>query len=256
VTSVIYIYDGSFEGLLSLCRFLILNNEIPADIVSEVKEKKQEGLFDVKLFMETDTGRYEEMKKMIAEKISKDSLDGISCAFLSENDGIELNIYSYIIFGLEKGRDADKYMSDPEFIPVYQAYRQVSREADRFKGFLRFEEIEPGILYAEFEPDHNIIMMVASHFKHRLSGLSWIIHDRKRGTAVFFDTKKCVMKQALDIEFREGDNEKISYGAMWSSYFEAMGIKERKNYRLQRQLVPKKYRKNMTEFKIKRKNAG
>jgi hypothetical protein len=32
-------------------------------------------------------------------------------------------------------------------------------------------------------------------------------------------------------------------------YFEAMGIKERLNPRLQKQFVPVKYRKNMTEFK-------
>lgn len=35
---------------------------------------------------------------------------------------------------------------------------------------------------------------------------------------------------------------------MWKGYFEHIGIKERKNLRLQRQFVPTRYRKNMVEF--------
>jgi probable DNA metabolism protein len=248
MTQKIYLYDGTFYGLLGLCLNLIKSGETPSDIVSEALEDKQEGLFDTKIFFETDMKLYEEMKAAIISKMGKTSFDGIAWAYLSENKRIEPDIFRYILFGFEKGRDADKHMTDDRFIPVYRAYRQVCMEAHRFKGFLRFEEIKPGIFYAGLEPDHNIIMMLASHFKRRLSGLNWIIHDKKRGTAVFYDTKTCALREAVSFELPDPSGSEADYSAMWASYFGAMGIKERKNYRLQRQLVPKKYRKHMTEF--------
>ncbi len=248
MNSKTYLYDGTFFGLLSLIYRLISLNEAPEDIVSEAMEKKQESLFGVKLFVETSRDNYELIKKMIIEKIGKPSFDVIAWAYLSELRGIEMAVYKYVLFSLEKGGDTDRFLSDSRVMEIHGAYRKICMESHRFKGFLRFEEIKPGVLYAKLEPDYNIIMMLASHFKRRLSGYNWIIHDKKRGTAVFYDRHKCVLKEAVSFVLPDTAGNEAAFRKMWAGYFGAMGIKERKNYRLQRQLVPKKYRKNMVEF--------
>lgn len=244
----IYFYDGTFYGFLGLCGDLLASGEVPADIVSEAMENRQEGLFDNRLFFDTDMDKFSAAKELIISRMGQDSYNGITRAYLSEKQGIEMEIFRYIVFGMEKGRDADRFMSDDRFLPVYKAYRQVCMEEHRFKGFLRFEEIRPGIMYAKLEPEYNIIMMLASHFKRRLSGLNWIIHDVKRRTAVFYDKKSCRLSDAAFFELPPGMADEKIYKDMWKVYFTAMGIKERKNRRLQRQLAPKKLRKHMSEF--------
>ena len=53
----------------------------------------------------------------------------------------------------------------------------------------------------------------------------------------------------MDIE----ESKKTSYAEsvfveLWKGFFESISIKERENYRLQRQNLPIRFRKNMTEF--------
>ena len=48
-------------------------------------------------------------------------------------------------------------------------------------GFLRFEELSGGVLYAQMEPPYAVLPLIAPHFADRLRQENWIIHDLKRG---------------------------------------------------------------------------
>ena len=45
---------------------------------------------------------------------------------------------------------------------------KVAREAHKFKGFLRFKELKSESLYAEINPDNDILFILAKHFQKRL----------------------------------------------------------------------------------------
>jgi len=62
--------------------------------------------------------------------------------------------------------------------------RKVAREAHSFTGLPRFMELRDRTLYAAYEPDHNITLLLTPHFRVRLPREQWVIHDRKHGLTV------------------------------------------------------------------------
>ena len=55
--------------------------------------------------------------------------------------------------------------------------KYVSNENHKLKGFLRFQELENHILYAEISPTNNVLELLSIHFKKRLKNEYWIIKD-------------------------------------------------------------------------------
>lgn len=244
----IYFYDGTWQGIMTVYDGLLNGRLAPDSIIREVYEGAQEDLFCDKIFIDADEEKYSALKESFIRDCGSDNYNMIMWAFLSEKRGIESYILDFIRFAFENGRDAGSILSEDVVMRVYSAAQQVRRECHRFKGFVRFEEIKAGMFYSGIEPDYNIVMLLAPHFKRRLSSQDWIIHDKRRNTAVFYDGARCVYREVVSFEMPEDSKEEKEYKAMWTRYFHAMGIKERKNPGLQRQFVPVKYRKNMIEF--------
>ena len=46
--------------------------------------------------------------------------------------------------------------------------KYVGHENHKFKGFLRFKELENNVLYAEFSPENDILFLLSKHFEKRL----------------------------------------------------------------------------------------
>jgi probable DNA metabolism protein len=244
-----YFYDGSWNGILTVFGHIIDSNVKEGGIFRKSDEPMQEDMFSEKVFIKTDCKMSAETADMIIGKCGSAAYNMIMWAFLSEKKLVENQIFEFLLFVFEAGMESSLLLSDDRVMRVYSAAQQVKKEVHRFKGFIRFEEIKPSIFYAAIEPDNNIVMLLAPHFKNRFVSQDWIIHDKKRGSAVFYDKTKCVYREIISFEFTEGTHEEKEYKFMWTKYFEAMGIRERFNPGLQRQFVPIKYRKNMTEFK-------
>jgi probable DNA metabolism protein len=244
----IYFYDGTWQGIMSVYHGII-GGELEAGVMAKEKgENMQDDLFSEKIFVEAGEDKFTALKDRFIKAAGCDNYSMMLWAFLSEKRGIEGHILDFIRFALKNGKGSGNLLSEDEVMRVYSAAQQVRRECHRFKGFIRFEEIKPGMFYSGIEPDYNIIMLLAPHFKQRLSSQDWIIHDKKRNTAVFYDGSKCLYREVISFEMPDDSKEENEYKAMWLKYFQAMGIKERKNPHLQRQFVPVKYRKNMIEF--------
>ena len=77
---------------------------------------------------------------------------------------------------------------------------RVSRQAHKWKGFLRFKEMQNHIFYAEFTADNNILGILANHFKKRLPKERWIIKDEKRDILCLYDQKNCYFLEGKEIE--------------------------------------------------------
>jgi probable DNA metabolism protein len=130
---------------------------------------------------------------------------------------------------------------------IESIYKKVSHERHRMTGLIRFKELKNNILYAEISPDYNVIGIVASHFIKRLSSENFIIHDKKRNIAVFYNKKEWIIKEVegdLNIIFNEKEED---YQNLWKMYFKSISIKEKFNPKLQRSNMPKKYWKYLIE---------
>jgi probable DNA metabolism protein len=98
----------------------------------------------------------------------------------------------YILLGFREGSGINQLHSNPVVFAVQQWENKVSFETHRIKGLARFSALKNNtaaggqeILYCCFEPDHDILELVANHFADRLKNDPFIIYDKTRSKAIF-----------------------------------------------------------------------
>lgn len=242
---ITYIYDGSFEGLLTSIYEAFYARIKPDDI--KASEDYIENFLIEKIYIKTDMDKSQRVYEAIENKISHESLKRVFYAYLSELADSEMKIYKYLKIGFKLGADVDLNLANQDVLNIDNIYKKVGTERHRLVGLLRFKRIKQDILYAQVEPDHNVIALVAPHFKARLSSENFIIHDTKREIAVFCNKQEWVIKEIqVQDPFLVKDTEE-SYEELWRVYFNAISIKRKENIKLQKRNMPMRYWKHLTE---------
>lgn len=245
---LIAVYDGTFQGLLSLFAELFRRDLSPAEIGPV--QKSQGGLFDDVLAVDTDEDLAARFGARIEKKTGVEALRNLYHGFLSETEGIELLLWHYLCLGRQVGGSLNSHLSHPAVLPVHTLVRRVRHEAHRMKGFIRFTELAQGYFYAPIETDHLILPLIADHFAARYSVQQWMIHDRKRGKGVLFNGQRWGLVNVEATAVPEVTSGEESFQKMWRHYFRGVAIDERKNVRLQNAKVPTRYRRQLFEFDI------
>ena len=251
---MIFLYDGSFEGFLSA-----VFDAFPAkdEVVIERKESWQP-----QLFAETvEVGTVPEKAERVADKLlsicGNRGFSAIIQIFFSEAENAETYAFYLIKSVIKYGSKAFSRFQDEKIAGAMSIRKKVSKECERFLGILRFTELSNGVFYAPIEPDHNIIPLISGHFFERLSGTKWMIHDLRRGIAVYHSEGKMENVEFVDemtshlnmaTLLGKSENEE-DFAKMWCGYFKIIAIESRINPKLQRQFVPQRYWKYMQERK-------
>lgn len=164
---------------------------------------------------------------------------------------------------LSDSRRIMEHLSCPEVGKVFELSRSVGNEAHLLTEFIRFRELENGVMYAPVTPKSQVLTCLAPHFADRFPLENWMIHDKTHHAfAVHEARKKWVIVQeegketgrdSKMAEDRQGAFERISekeaeYEMLWKSFCKTIAIKERENPVCQRGHLPLWYRPNMTEF--------
>ena len=241
---MIYVTDGTFEGILTAVFEAYRNREEPRSIVTE---KCFQTTLDSNIrIIETNQEKSDRVYNAIVDKMSYEVLEQIYKAWLSEYHDVGTAIYKFIIIGLKIGKKVISFIQNPDVQKLNDLSMKVSKEVHLFTGILRFNKLKNGIYYARIEPDNNIVMLIADHFADRLSDQPWIIHDAKRDFSALFDTKQVVYtseKITIPADYKD-DRE---FEMLWKKYFKAIAIESRINPKLQRSFMPVRYWKNLTE---------
>lgn len=250
----VYLYDGSFPSLLYLVVTLLHSSLTPADIKSY--EEYQASLFDnaisIKLIED------EIIYKSYLNKLSSKVMHIVYYVYLSSSERKELVIY-YFIKNALKYKDEIIYRRNLNCVnEALKLSKYVGSENHKFKGFLRFKELDNGLYYAEVTPNNNIISLLAMHFKDRLRNESFLIKDKKRNIYALKDESKIYYLNDKDIEklnINLSDNEK-DIEQLWKTFFKTIAIKERKNKKAQMNFMPKRYWKDMIEMEEEYENGN
>ena len=183
-----YVYDGSFEGLLSIVFNCYISKNIPLKII----EKSNLEINFLDEFEEQITN-YEHSDRIfngIIKNISYDTLYNSYYAFLSNTKNKEINIVKYLLNGFVIGPKIDTMLSIDFVFAVHSMRKKMLHEAHKFKGLLRFIQIKENLFYASIHPDNNIIENLGHHFINRLPTQNFIIHDKNRNIAFLYNTKE------------------------------------------------------------------
>lgn len=240
-----YIYDGSFEGILTAIYHAYYNKEIPEQILSQ--DDLQESLMVRKVYIETDMEKADKVYHSVETKISKQAMKNIFYVYLSEERDRGTMIYQYLKLGWKMGKSIDGNLKNNHVLVVQNMYKKVSKEIHLMLGLVRFKELKNNVLYAAIEPDYNIVFALADHFAERISNERWIIHDIRRNIAVVYNKEEWLLTELKlkgDIELHQ---EEESYQKLWKQYFKSISIENKVNPRLQKGYMPVRYWKHLIE---------
>lgn len=240
------VFDGSYEGFLTIIYQHYYEKLNPDYIVEE--DKYQQTLDTEYLFVAGDFVKAERVIKGIRTKVSEASAEYVYRAFLNAEENKYMVLYRYILFGFRVGKDLDRYEQNDDVLKVHKLAKYVNHEAHSFLGFTRFAETEQGIYYAKISPVNHIMPVVAEFFADRFMNHPWIIHDVKRGIAAIYDGKSYIIAETPRQANVVYSDVEESYQAMWKKFHDTIAIKERKNAKLQQQLMPKRIRKHVVEW--------
>lgn len=212
--------------------------------------------FDFNLFCEyryvvTDSLKAEKVALSIEKKISREVYQAVySAAMHFEPERADV-IFRFLQVGYKMGADVLNHLTNPYAMKILELSRKVGNEEQRLRGFIRFTEINGGVLFSKISPKCNILTMVGDHFSNRYPMENWIIYDTNRKTSAIHRAGEgwsLVLNEEIDSAILSQAENQGEYEKLWKVFFETIGIESRKNYRCQRTMLPKWYRNNMIEF--------
>ena len=247
-----YVYDGSLIGLLSGINRALQLDEHPQEMVRE--QNVNYALFNQDIKIESNGDNANQLFKRLEHIGGKSLINDIFFLFLSEVQSIEILIFKYIYLTLQIDENSASQFQQPIVSRCQRLIQKVQREYHRFQGLLRFETLEDGLLWSSYEPDFNISILLVSHFSKRMSNDPFVICDVGRRFGFYYnghEIKEIGFEHGIIKQLRHHKSLRNSpdrYVRLWQQYFEKISISQRRNFRLQMSLMPKKYRKYLTEI--------
>jgi probable DNA metabolism protein len=249
----IFHYDKTFEGLLTAV-FDAYNRKTFPDRLLAIDEP--EPLFVDELFtVVSDEEKSKRVWNGLTKKLQHNTCNMITYVWLSELDGSDDLIFRYIRKTFDSKQSIEMNFTDDDVLQMKKLAQKVGKEQMRLIELVRFQKSADDIFFAPVSPDHNSLPLTLDHFKNRFADQKWMIYDTKRNYGFYYDLKT-VTEMTLDSSglFPNGkldenlmaEDEKL-YQELWKGYFKSMTIKERINLKLQRQHLPKRYWKYLTE---------
>lgn len=240
-----YVYDGSFEGILTAVFEAYYRKEEPDAILAE--HGLQQDLTSSYTFIVTDAVKSDRVYASIWRNISEEALKNVYHAFLSEEPEAGTIIYNYLKLGWRMGGRVDLHLSNNTVFKIMDISRRLEHEVHKYMGFVRFRQVEGGIFYSSIRPDNNVVELLAPHFAERLSDQKWIIHDVKREIAALYNMKDWIVSEFSAGDIPGSTEEEKLFAGLWKQFFNTLEIPSRTNPKLQRQLMPRRYWDHLTE---------
>jgi len=253
---IIFTYDKTFDGLLSCVFFAYEQKKFPDFILSDSDQKP---LFvDEQYRIITEKEKSLRVWKALEKKLSKIAQNMMLSVWLSELPETEMLLFRYIRKNIDHPEGVEMNFGDDDVLRIKEIAQKVAKEAEQLRQFVRFQETADGIYFAPVSPRYDVLSLIVSHFQSRYAGQPWIIYDTNRNTGLYYDTRSVVevsfsQKDLSDLRLGVLDEEKLSsdetfFQQMWKEYFKSTTIKERINLKLQRQHMPRRYWRYLTEM--------
>lgn len=241
----VYLYNGDFLYLLSLIKYLCQFKIKPDNI--------KDNSFSPSLFDNTIN-----LNIIVNDNIVDSFIDSIGAnnfkiifyTFLSNNINKELIIYYFYLNAL-KYKDNIIYMRNLKCVSEsLKIAKYVKHEAHKYKGFVRFKELENNVLYAEIEPTNDVLYIISKHFELRLKNEYWIIKDMKRNKLSVYDKNNFFIISGDNFKLFNNNlsEEELDTEKLWKEFYKTIGIETRKNDRCRMNFMPKKYWKYIIEM--------
>jgi probable DNA metabolism protein len=254
---MILVYDGTFEGFLSVVFECYSHKLEPSNICSE--KNLQDTMFVEKEFINTNIAYSDRVWKGLQKKLSTELNQLPYSAFLSGEEGIEIALLHFIRMAFSSPVPIEGNFGDMDVLMVRKAARRVMKEAMRILQFIRFQRTLDDIYFSAISPDFDVMPMTLKHMKERFADQLWVVYDLKRDYGFFYN-KQTIEEITLNEKSFNNKNgavplhllqeDEANYQTAWKGYCQNITIRERLNPKLQKQHMPKRYWKFLPEKKF------
>ena len=253
---IIFRYDKTFEGLLTAVFDAYNRKTFPDRLLFE---NDVEPLFtDECHCVISSEEKSVRVWKSLQRKMPKKAANMLMYVWLSELEGIDELLFRYICKTFDHEQTIAYNFGDADVLEIEKIARKVGHEALYIKQFIRFQKAADGIFFAPVRPIYNALPLTIKHFTDRFADQQWVIYDLRRNYGYYYDqhdTREITftgedntLREKLDQSLMAAD-EKL-FQELWQGYFKALTIKERINPRLQRQHMPVRFWRYMTEKQV------
>ncbi|MCC8153087.1 MAG: TIGR03915 family putative DNA repair protein [Tannerellaceae bacterium] len=250
---IVFQYDKTFEGLLTAVFDAYSRRTFPEVLTGE---GEPEPLFASEVHrVITDTDKSNRVWTGVQKKVSKVTCNMLMCVWLSEEPGSDMLIFRYIRKTFDAPFSIETNFADDDVLDVKKVAKKVGKERHFLIMFVRFQKAADDIWFAPVAPQCNALPLVINHFKERFANQKWVIYDTKRHYGYYYDLKRVeeitleddnhLLQGKLDENLMAQD-EKL-FQKLWQGYFKSLTIKERINPKFQRQHMPRRFWKYLTE---------
>jgi probable DNA metabolism protein len=248
---LVFVFDGTFDGLLSAVFDAYAQKRWPDAV--EAQEMLTPGLFEDRVRIDTDAAKAARVWGALKTHLGANRQRQVALAFLAGCRGAATAIYRFLRDSLPAGGSRGRPPADLHaHLAVSRLAQQVSREAHRFKGFVRFSRVDEDQYLALIEPRHDVLPLLQRHFEERYADQKWVIYDVKRGYGLSFDRQRTTVIHRDPAGLTAGPDDpqdpEARARALWRRYFAAASVEQRANHRLQLSKVPRRFRRYLTEM--------
>jgi len=243
-SNLIYLYDGSFDGLLCCVFESYDKKEIPMEII--LMAMHQTMLFPTKE-IKTDYPKANRVFASIPTKMGPQALDFVRLAFLTCYTQKELYILLFLRLGYHYGPSVMGMLTDNVVNTLSKAVKHLNNESNLLKGFVRFS-VTNNALVAEIEPKNYVLPLLTEHFSQRFPEERFLIYDKTHGMALVYKPYQSAVIPIDALEIPEPDAEEQSFRELWQLFYDTIEVQGRHNPKCRMTHMPKRYWKYMTEF--------
>jgi len=250
---IIYICENTIHGIFSaLYDAWKESRDLEAGIA--LKGQVEHKLFCEYKDVKTDELKVLKMDHFLKKHLGYQAYHDMYHALLS-NDSYKAEAVFKVMQAAREVRNSSKIMehlSNSDVMKVFELSRKVANEAHLFTGFVRFRELENGILFSEIAPNNQILTCISDYFTNRFPLEDWVIYDKTN--EIFLVHPKgmdsfLMTGYELDLDFAEKvSQEEEQIVELWKGFFTSISITERESKKRQRGCLPLRYRTHMTEF--------
>ena len=239
-----YVYDGSYQGLLSCVFESFLQKELPSAIVAE--HEAQLSLMPSR-YIPTNLEYAYRVKSSLQRRLGSAVTEFFQQSFLTCLPDKELIMVRFLHLAFEQGPGVLQLLTDQTVHALSRAILHLHNETHLLTGFIRFSDYHR-FLVTTIHPKNYVLPLLAPHFCDRFARESFLIFDENHSMALFHRPSHTEIIPLEELMLEAPDPEEQKYRALWQTYYQSIAIKARYNPTCRMSHMPKRYWKDMTEF--------
>lgn len=256
--SVVFICEDSIEGILTgvydAWAEAVSSGQGHGHCKLRTDYSEQMELFCVEREAAVDAEKAQKVIRTLRARLGEAVYECLCYAMASREPDKAEAVYQTIVtgFSMKQGFRVFDRVTDPYVARCFDLKRNVEREIHREVEFLRFRELENGLLLAEIHPRNDVLMYLGSHFSDRLPLENFLIYDRNRRKALIHEKEKeWYLADGVELNDETANSlseEEEAWQELFRLFCNTIAIENRENRALQRQFLPLRCRDVMTEF--------